>query len=123
MKTLPDRCNFFSFLKDECIIEKKYSFTIDTWIMFKLKTMHYYYDLYLKTNVLLLADVFEEFINVFLEYYELDLCNHFRSPGLSWGVMLKITEIKLELISDIDMYLFVEEGIRGSISYILKRFI
>ena len=123
MKTLPDRCKFFRFLKDECIIEKKHSFAIDVSIMFKLETMGYYYDIYLKTNVLLLASVFEKFINVFLEYYGLDLCNYFRSPGLSWDVMLKITEIKLELISDIDMYLFAGEGMRGSISYILKRFI
>ena len=48
-----------------------------------------YHDIYLKTNVLLLADVFEKFINTCLEYFGLDLCHYFSSPGLSWDAMLK----------------------------------
>ena len=56
------------------------------------------------------------------DYYGLDTCHYFTSPGLSWNAMLKITEIELELISDIGMYLFVETGMRGGISYIVKRF-
>ena len=81
-----------------------------------------YSDLYLKTDVLLLADVFEKFIITFLEYYELDPCHYFRSPRLSWDAMLKMAEIELKLISDIDMYFFVEKRLRGGISYIAKRF-
>ena len=77
-----------------------------------------YHDLYLKTNVLLSADVFKKFISTCLDYYGLDLCNYFSSPGLSWDAMLKVTRIELELISDIDMHLFIEKGMRGSISYI-----
>ena len=80
-----------------------------------------YHDLYLKTDVWLLADVFEKFINICLEYYGLDTCYYFSSPGLSWDAMLKMTEIELELISDISMHLFIEKGIRGGISYIAKR--
>ena len=80
-----------------------------------------YHDFYLKTDVLLLADVFEKFINTCLEYYGLGSCHCFNSPGLSWDVMLKMTTIELELISDIDMYLFIEKGLRGGISYIVKR--
>ena len=68
-----------------------------------------YYDLHLKTDVLLLADVFEMFIDTCLEYCGLDLCHYFSSPGLSWDAMLKMTEIELELISDADMYSFVEK--------------
>ena len=68
-----------------------------------------YHDLYLKTDILLLADVFEKFINTCLEYYGLDPCHYFSSPGLSWDAMLKMTGIKLELISDIDMHLFIEK--------------
>ena len=79
-----------------------------------------YYDLYLKTDVLLLADVFEKFINTCLEYYGLDPCQYFRSPELSWNAMLKVTGIELEVISDNDMYLFIEKEIRGYISYIAK---
>ena len=80
-----------------------------------------YHDLYLKTNVLLLAGLFEKFIKTCLDYYGLDPCHYFSSPGLSWDAMLKMTRIKLELISDIDKLLFLEKGIRGGISYIAKR--
>ena len=80
-----------------------------------------YHDLYLKPDVLLLADVFEKFIKMCLNYYGLDPCHYFSSPGLSWDAMLKMTEVELELISDIDMHLFIEKGMRGGISYIAKR--
>ena len=56
---------------------------IDVWIMFKMKTMGDHHDLYLKADVLLLADAFEKFIDMCLAYYELDPCHHFSSPGLS----------------------------------------
>ena len=68
-----------------------------------------YHDLYLKTDVLLLAGVFEKFINTCLKYYTLVPFYYFSSPELSWDAMLKMTEIELELISDIDMYLFAEK--------------
>ena len=81
-----------------------------------------YHDLYLKTDILLLADVFEKFIDTYFKYYWLDPCYYFSSPGLSWDAMLKITGIESELISDTDMHLFIERGMRGGISYIAKRF-
>ena len=81
-----------------------------------------YHDLYLKTDVLLLADAFEKFISTCLEYYRLDPCHYFSSPGLSWDAMLKMTVIELELITDIDMDLFIQKGMRGGISYIAKRY-
>ena len=64
-----------------------------------MSTMGDYHDLYLKTDVLLFADVFDKFINTCLEYYGLDSCHYFSSPGSSWDAMLKMTGIKLELIS------------------------
>ena len=73
----------------------------------KCNTMGDYHDLYLKTDVLLLADVFEQFINTCLDYYRLNPCHYFSSPGLSCDAMLKMTRIELELISDIDMHLFI----------------
>ena len=65
--------------------------------------------------------MFEKFINICLEYYELDPCHYFSSPGLSWDAVLKTTKIELELISEIDMQLFIEKGMKGGISYIAKR--
>ena len=70
---------------------------------------------YLKKDVLLLADIFEKFIGTFLNFYKLDPCHYFSSPGLSWDAMLKMTSVKLEKIIDIDMYLFTEKGLRGGI--------
>ena len=68
-----------------------------------------------------MTDVFEKFIKTCLKYYRLDPCHYFSSPGLSWDTMLKMTGVKLEKISDIDKYLFIEKGSRGGISYISKR--
>ena len=82
---------------------------IDVWILFKMNTIGDYYDNYLKTEVLLLADVFKKFINTCLNYYKLDPCSYFSSPGLSWDAMLKMTAIELELLSDIDIHLFIEK--------------
>ena len=80
-----------------------------------------YHDHYLKKDVLLLADVYEKFINTCLKYCGLDPCHNFSAPGLSWDAMLKMTGIELEKISDIDQYLFIEKELRGGISYIAKR--
>ena len=66
---------------------------------------------------MLFADVFERFINTCLEYYGLDPCHFFSSPGLIWDAMLKMNGIELDLISDIDMHLFIKKGMRGGISY------
>ena len=68
-----------------------------------------YYDDYLKKDVLLLADVFETFIDTCLKYYGLDPCHYFSSPGVSWDAMLKMTGVQLEKISDIGKYLFIEK--------------
>ena len=81
-----------------------------------------YHDLNLKTHVLLLADAFERFLNTTLEYYGLDHCHYFSSPGLSWDAICKMTNIELKLISNTEMLLFIEKGMRGGISYISKRY-
>ena len=92
------------------------------WNKFKMKNMGYYHDHYLKKDLLLLADVFEKFIRTCIKHDESDPCHYFSSPGLSWDAMLKMTDVKLEKISDIDKYLFIEKGSRGGISYIAKRY-
>ena len=79
---LPDRSKLFTSLK-------VYLKAIDIWNVFKMNTMIDYHDLYLKTDVSLLADLFEKFINTFLDYYGLDPCRYFSSPGLSWAAILR----------------------------------
>ena len=86
-----------------------------------MKDMGDYNEHYLKKDVLLLADVFEKFIDTCLIFYGLHPCHYFSSPGLSWDAMLKMTVVKLEKNIDIDMYLF--RGLRGGISSIAKRYI
>ena len=81
-----------------------------------------YHDLYLGSDVLLLADVFESFRKTCLQHYKLDPCHYFMSPGLSWDAMLKMTSIKLELMTDIDMFQFIEKGMRDGVSYIANRY-
>ena len=90
------------------------------WNKFNMKNMGDYLDHYLKRDVLLLADVSEKFIDTCLKFYKLDPCHYFSSPGLNWYVMLKMTAVKLEKISGIDVYLFTEKGLRGGISYLAK---
>ena len=92
------------------------------WNKFKIKNMGDYHDHYLKKDVLLLTDVFEKFMKTCLKYYELDPCHYFSSPGLSWDAMLKMTDVKLEKISDLDKYVLIEKGSRGGISHIAKRY-
>ena len=92
------------------------------WDKCEMSNMGDYHDHYLKKDVLLSVDVFEKFIATCLKFYGLDPCHYFSSPGLSWDAMLKMTGVKLEKISDIDQYLFIEKGLRGGISYIAKRY-
>ena len=119
---LPAKEDFFSILYNEHITDEDYYHTLNVWKTFSLKNMGEYHDLYLTSDILLLADVFENFRKTCLEYYKLDPCHYFTSPGFAWDAMLKMTKIKLELLTDVDMYLFIEKGMRGGISYIANRY-
>ena len=118
---LPRREDCYSLLTDEDISEDDYSHAEDVWKTFKLKNMGEYHDLYLKSDILLLADAFENFRKTCLTYCGLDPLHYVTSPGLAWDAMLKMTKINLDLITDIDMQLFIEKGMRGGISYIAHR--
>jgi len=122
MKSLPPIEIFFSKLYDESISEEDYGRAKDVWNHFGIQDMRQYHDLYLKTDTLLLADVFENFRRVSIDNYELDPCHYFTSPGLSLSACLKYTAVELELFTNIDQLLFIERGIRGGISTICNRY-
>ena len=128
---LPDKPCFYSSVKDGTtgdngkkldghISGEDYLTCKEIWNEFNMKNMGDYHDHCLKKDVLLLTDVFEKFINTCLKIYGLDSCHYFSSLGLNWDVMLKMTSMRLKKIVDIDMYLFIEKGLRGGISYIVK---
>ena len=119
---LPRIEDFYSILNDVNISESDYSHAKRVWSTFQIRDLGEYHDLYLRTDVLLLADVFESFRSTCLSYYRLDPCHYFSAPGLSWDALLRMTGINLDLISDIDQQLFIEKGMRGGISNITHRY-
>ena len=120
-KSLPGIEDFYSILNDSGISESDYSHAKEVWSTFQIRDMGEYHDLYLRTDVLLLADVFESFRGTCQTNYGLDPCHYYSAPGLSWDALLKMTGINLDLISDIDQQLFIEKGMRGGISTITHR--
>ena len=119
---LPNKDQFYSILNDQDITDDEYDHAKKVWNTFMLKTMGEYHDLYLVSGMLLLTDVFENFRKTCMQYYRLDPCHYFTSPGLSWDATLKMTNIKLELMTDIDMFQFIEKGMHGEVSYIANRY-
>ena len=119
---LPPREVFYSKLSGKGITEKNYKHACNVWNTFKMKTFKDYHKLYNETDVLLLADVFENFRNLCLKIYGLDPVYYFTAPGLAWDACLKMTNINLELLSDPNMLLMFEKGIRGGISIISNRY-
>ncbi|XP_021001758.2 uncharacterized protein [Parasteatoda tepidariorum] len=120
--SLPSRDNFYNKLNEEEINEDDYRHALNVFQTFNLITLGDYCDLYVKTDVLLLADLFENFRNICLKTYNLDPCWYYTAPALSWDAMLFHSKITLELITDYDMILFIEKGIRGGISQCCNRY-
>ena len=89
---------------------------------FKLENLSDYHDLYVKSDTLLLADVFENFRDMCLKEYELDPAHFVSLPGLAWQACLKKTNIELELLTDYDMLIMIEKGIRGGIYHSIQRY-
>lgn len=86
------------------------------------KNLGGFHDLYLKTDVFLLADVFQNFRKTCLKNYSLDPATYLISPSLSWDALLKYTGVQLELLTDYDMHLFIEKGLRGGVSTEMRRY-
>ena len=112
---------FYSKLSDEHISDSGYGHAQRVWETFECKTLGNYTDLYCRTDVLLLADVFETFRKTSQKQYGLDPAHYYTSPGLTWDALLKKTKVELELGTDYDQHLFIEKGIRGVISMVSKR--
>lgn len=110
---LPPKESFYSKLTDTHISDDDYERANRVWSKFKIKNMGEYHDLYLQTDVLQLADIFENFRTMCIEYYGLDPAHYYTLPNYAWDAMLKKTGIELELITDLDMYEFIESGLRG----------
>ena len=119
---LPPKEAFYSKLNNEGISDEDYTQARKVWETFEMKTLEDYHNLYNKLDVLLLADVFENFRNICIKNYKLDPAHYYTAPGLAWDAALKITGVKLELLSDIDMLLMVEKGIRGGVSMVSNRY-
>ena len=117
----PPQKAFYSKLSGKGISGKDYNHVWNVWNTFKMKTFKEYHELYNKTDVLLLADVFENFRELCLKIYKLDPVHYFTAPGLAWDACLKMTDIDLELLNDPNMLLMFEKGIRGGISIISNR--
>ena len=120
--SLPSKEQFYNKLNEEDISDVDYNHAIQVFTSFNCQTLGDYHNLYLLSDVLLLADVFENFRAVCLQAYNLDPCHFYTSPGLAWQACLKMTGVELELLTDPDMYLFIEEGLRGGISMISNRY-
>ena len=119
---LPPKEAFYSKLNDEHISEEDFYHAIRVWDTFNCKTIRDYHDIYLKSDVLLLADVFESFRKTCLKHYQLDPAHYYTAPGLAWDACLKTTKQELQLLDDYDMLMMFERGIRGGISHISKRY-
>ncbi|XP_061191773.1 uncharacterized protein LOC133200019 [Saccostrea echinata] len=119
---LPPFTAFYNKLSESDISVSDYVHAEKTWKTFNMTNMGDYHDLYLKTDVLLLSDVFENFRDLCLDAYHLDPAHFFTSPGLAWEAMLKMIKVKLQLFDEIDMILMIEQGIRGGVSMISKKY-
>ena len=118
----PPQQAFYSKLTGKGINNYNYNHVLNVWKTFKMKTLKEYHEVYNITDVLLLADVFENFRDLCLKNYGLDPVYYYTAPGLAWDAMLKMTNINLELLSDVDKLLMIEKGIRGGISIISNRY-
>ena len=120
--SLLDRNTFYSQLNLEDITDKDYAHGQKVWEVFEIKNRGEYHDLYVQCDALLLADVFENFSEKCFEICEPDPAHFVSALGLAWQACIKKTEVKLELITDYDMFMMVEERIRDGMCQAIYRY-
>ncbi|XP_065195842.1 uncharacterized protein LOC135827241 [Sycon ciliatum] len=119
---LPAQSKFYSSLSDEGVSDDDYKHAETMWMKFDCQTLGDYHDLYLKTDVFLLADIFENFRVEAVRTYQLDPANYYTLPGFAWDALLMYSSVSLELLTDYDQHLFVESGMRGGVSMVSQRY-
>ena len=117
-----DKEAFYSTLNMEDITDVDYRHASRVFKYFNNKNVDDYHDLYVQSDTLFLAAVFDSFRNKYIEIYEFDPVHFLSVPGLAWQVCLKNTEVKLELLTNVDMLLMVEKGIRGEMCHAIHRY-
>ena len=120
--SLPAKEDFYSNLNMEDISDIDYRHANNVFKVFKLENLGNYQYLYVQSDTLLLADVFNNFRDMCIKEYELDPAHFLSLPGLAWQACLKKTNIELEFLTDYDMLPMVEEGIRGGICHSIHRY-
>lgn len=119
--TLPDKLQFYSALTETHVSDEDYNHALRVWNHFGCTTLGAYSDLYLKIDVLISADVFENFRDICMTTYHLDPAHYYTSPGFSFDCMLKFTKVQLSLLTDFEKVLFIESGTRGGLVQASKR--
>ena len=120
-ESLPNKESFYSELNKKGITDEDYVHAQKVWKVFKIKNLGEYHNLYVQSDTSLFADVFENFRDKCKEIYELDPAHFLSAPGLSWQACFKKTGVKLELLTDNDMLMMVENGIRGGMCHAVYR--
>lgn len=121
-QNLPPKEAFYDALHKKEIKDSEHEYAKKVWEEFGCKTLGDYSDLYLKTDVALLADIFENFRKLGIKIYGLDPLNYPTAPSFAWDALLQKTKVELELLTDIDMHLMIEKGMRGRVTVATKRF-
>lgn len=121
--SLPPPEMFYNKLNGLAIKQEDYEYAVKVWRELNMKTLGDYNDFYVKLDVTLLTDVMEQFRNVCMSAYGLDCFHYFTSPGLAWQSMMKETKCELQLLTDIDMILMVEAGVRGGLTSSVTRYV
>ncbi|KAE9523040.1 hypothetical protein AGLY_016671 [Aphis glycines] len=119
---LPPREKFYSSLTGKNITIEEYENSQKIWEVFKIQNLREFTSLYNKIDVLLLTDIMENFRDISLKKYKLDPLWYYTTPGFAWDSMLRMTKVKLDLLTDIDQILMFESGIRGGLSQCSQRY-